>query len=189
MRKICTNSLVVLLSAVITKAAAQKKYSFDQSNKQYKQAYFGFGAGLDYGGFGLKAELLPVKWVGVFGGVGYNLNEPSYNAGISIKILPDKKVQPAVMAMYGYNGVIILKNRNDVTKTYYGATVGAGCDIKYGTNGNKVSLALLVPFRSSEFHSSYNDLKDAGYKFKPDILPVAFSAGLNFAINKKRRKK
>lgn len=46
-----------------------------------------------------------------------------------------------------------------------------------------------MPFRNSTFHNDYNKLKDEGNKFNPDILPIAFSVGCNFALNKKSKMK
>jgi len=46
-----------------------------------------------------------------------------------------------------------------------------------------------VPFRNAAFHKEYNRYKTAGYDFNPDILPVAITFGVNFAINPKTKKK
>jgi hypothetical protein len=184
-------SMVLFLTSIfiMNRIVAQESMPDNKKKEKYNQAYFGLGAGLDYGGIGLKAEFLPAKWLGIFAGGGYNLLDPAYNAGLSFKMLPGRKVQPVLTAMYGYNAVIKFKGRRELSKTYYGATVGVGCEVKYGTNSNKLSFALLVPFRSSAFHSRYKELKDRGHKFDPDILPIAFSLGCNFAINKKEVKK
>ncbi len=179
--------VVAKVVVAIMKSTAQDSCNSNNSSPPFKKAYYGFGAGLDYGGFGFKAEFLPSKWIGVFGGVGYNLVDPAYNVGISIKTMPGKTVQPALMAMYGYNAVLNFKDNRNMSDSYYGVTIGAGGEVKYGTNSNKISFALLVPFRGSAFQNRYNALKAAGYKFSPDILPVAFSVGINFAINKLER--
>jgi hypothetical protein len=96
--------------------------------------------------------------------------------------------------MYGYNAVILKKdfygNTMASSKIYYGVTVGAGGEIKIGKkNQNKFSFGVLAPFRNSEFHNDYDILKQAGYKFQSNILPVAFSVGLNFGISQKMNKK
>ena len=146
----------------------------------------------DYGGIGLKAEFLPIKWLGIFGGAGYNLVEPAYNIGLSFKALPDKKVTPTITAMYGYNAVIKIIGvfGNEIrNQSYYGLSVGAGAEMKYGLKKNKLSLALLVPFRNAAFHQDYRIHKNNGTKFNPDILPVAITFGVNFAIKPKIKKK
>lgn len=189
--KVC--SFFVLITFVAVKTAAQTKASGYENKSTYALSYFGIGAGLDYGGFGLKGEFLPSKYVGVFGGIGYNLVDPAYNFGLSLKVLPDKKVTPIVLAMYGYNAAIrIVGGFMSIAdlhhKTYYGPTVGAGAEIKYGIHNNKISLSLLVPFRNSSFHDDYDNFRNRTYPISK-ILPVAFSAGVNFAIDKRTGKK
>lgn len=184
-------ALIALMSKDIN---AQGQSSKNEKDDEYEQAYLGFGAGLDYGGLGIKAEFLPAKWLGVFAGGGYNLVDPAYNVGISLKILPGKNVTPIVMLMYGYNAAIKIKgglygNADIHRKSYYGVSTGAGVDVKAGRyNNNKVSLALLIPFRSTAFHDDYDGFEDAGYEFNPKIIPIAFSVGYCFSVGKKMRK-
>ena len=179
--------VILLLSIALT-----NKVIAQQNKSAYQQTYLGIGAGFDYGGIGLKAEFLPIKWLGIFGGAGYNLVEPAYNIGLSFKALPDKKVTPTITAMYGYNAVIKIIGvfGNEIrNQSYYGLSVGAGAEMKYGLKKNKLSLALLVPFRNAAFHQDYRIHKNNGTKFNPDILPVAITFGVNFAIKPKIKKK
>jgi hypothetical protein len=144
--------------------------------------YGGIGAGFDYGGIGFKIEFLPVKNIGFFAGGGYNLIELGYNGGLSWKINPKKSWTPTLVAMYGYNAVLIAKSSfgiNEFKKTYYGFTAGCGFDFKVGKKNNKVSLTLFVPFRSSAFRDKYDYYKSFSYDFKPDIFPVTLSMGMN----------
>ena len=96
-----------------------------------------------------------------------------------------------ILAMYGYNAGLKIKNtgpfgQNELlSKTYYGITVGAGAEIQYGNKGNKAIISLLVPFRSKEFHDTYDDFKNRGYKFNPPVLPIAISVGCMFSLNKR----
>jgi hypothetical protein len=163
-----------------------------QSNgkEKYPNFYAGIGLGLDYGGIGFKAEFLPVKSIGIFAGAGANLDKVGLNGGLSWKILPDKKVTPTLMAMYGYNAVLKVKSAfgNAVVfqKTYYGPSAGAGCEIKTGKNSNKWSIAVIVPFRSQAFNDKYNEYKEAGFEFKPGKTPVLFSIGYNLNSSGKK---
>src|SRR5687768_14823901 len=100
--------ILLLLAALSNKQASAQ--SDDDAEKSQSQVYFGLGAGFDYGGLGLKAEFLPAKWIGIFAGGGYNLADPAFNVGFSLKALPDKRVNPMFMAMYGYNAAIRIKN-------------------------------------------------------------------------------
>jgi hypothetical protein len=158
-----------------------------QSSKPIKRPmiYGGPGIGLDYGGLGVKIEYLPVKWLGLFGGAGYNFNGLGTNGGLSFKGFPDYSSTPVLMVMYGYNAVMKVKdalnNTEIFSETYYGFSAGAGYDFLVGKNRNKISIALVVPFRSNDFNEQYNDFKEAGYRFSSGKPAVLFSAGFSFA--------
>ena len=167
-------------------------FSWGSSHAQSDQqrAYFGFGAGIDYGGLGLRGEYLATKSLGIFAGFGYNLVDPAFNAGLSVKLLPGRKVVPIIIGTYGYNAVIKLKygNGNSVGWTYYGPSFGAGCEILDRNGKNKFLLELFAPVRNSDFHKQYDDLKAQGVDFNPDILPVTFTIGYNFSVSSKPKK-
>jgi hypothetical protein len=163
-------------------------HSFAQSEQAVEQVspkmYLGAGIGLDYGGmFGGKFEFLPVKQLGLFAGVGYNMLSLGWNIGGTFKILPDKKVSPNVMLMYGYNAV--LAGADSYAKQYemtsYGVTAGVNFDIKIGKK-NKISAGLYIPFRSSKFRENYDNAKDDPNMSLSDLTPVAFSVGFNFGL-------
>jgi hypothetical protein len=63
-------------------------------NTDYSKFHLGLGAGMDYGGLGFKAEYLPIKYLGIFGGVGYNLKDPGLNAGIHFRPFPMLNLNP-----------------------------------------------------------------------------------------------
>ena len=158
--------------------------SYGQTNSNSKKTAFygGIGAGFDYGGLGFKVEYLPVKNIGIFAGGGYNLAELGYNGGLSWKISPKKSWTPILVAMYGYNAVLIAKSSfgmADFKKTYYGFTAGGGCDFSVGKKNNKVSLTVFVPFRSRAFADKYDFYKSISYDFNPDIFPFTLSIGFN----------
>lgn len=169
--------LVALFFLTVVSAFAQKsKKTKAKLPQQLAHSNIGFGAGLDYGGFGLKVGLLSFQYVELFGGVGYNLLEIAGNAGLSVKILPSKKFCPYVSGMYGYNAVDItsvsgpgpIKYKNG--ETYYGISVNGGVRI---TLSDKVFLntGVTLPFRSDE------SLAD-GQKY----YPVLVSLGLHFHV-------
>jgi len=134
----------------------------NQAHAQQK-TFIGIGAGLDYGGLGIRAEFQPVKNIGIIGGVGYNLVDPAYNVGLSFKVLPQKKITPVVTAIYGYNAVIKIKNPSSggtfYSKSFYGPSIGAGCELYNRSGKNKWAFEIFVPFRSSEFHDKHDELK------------------------------
>src|SRR5690349_17100641 len=74
-----------------------------QDQQKPSRSFLGIGLGLDYGGIGMKLEFLPIKALGLFGGFGYNLVQPTYNAGASLKLAPGKRGTPVISCMYGYN--------------------------------------------------------------------------------------
>lgn len=149
------------------------------------RAYVGIGAGFDYGGLGGKVEFLPQKHIGIFGGVGYNLLSLGWNVGASYKIIPDNTVSPDLMVMYGYNGVF--RGSDRYTAQYnmisYGITAGIGLDVLTGASGNKLSVGLLVPFRSHQFTENYHNVKDdPNVELKNNLLPVGVSFGYNILL-------
>jgi hypothetical protein len=158
------------------------------SNFLYAQSeqkiYLGAGVGFDYGGIGGKVEYLPVKHVGVFGGLGYNLLSLGWNVGATYKILPDKKVSPNLMAFYGYNAVI--KGSDSYSEQYemtsYGLSLGANIDIMLGSKGNKLSVGLFVPIHSSKFNDNYDRAKADNNMTITSLMPVGFSIGYNFRL-------
>lgn len=148
-----------------------------------KALYVGAGFGFDHGGLGLKASFEPLKHLGLFGGVGYNLAGVAGNGGLIFNILPARKVTPTLIAMYGYNAVLQIKstgNNGETVKNsamFDGLTFGAGLDVKWGRQPQKISFSLLVPLRNHAFFDNYNYFKSVGYEFSPDIVPVAASVG------------
>lgn len=164
--------------------------TFSLHAQSSQKAFFGLGAGLDYGGLGIRGELQPQQNIGIFVGAGYNFADPAYNVGASFKLPTRGSVQPVLTAMYGYNAVLKIKYGSSVAdaKTYYGPSVGAGVEIFDHHKKNKWLLEILAPFRSRAFHNHYQALKDAGFTFSPDILPVTFTVGYNFSVTAKPRK-
>ncbi|MCL2326875.1 MAG: hypothetical protein FWC39_00020 [Bacteroidetes bacterium] len=171
----------LIFSALLACIAANSLYAQENT---HQKAYLGVGTGFDYGGFGLKVEILPIKHVGVFGGLGYNLLSLGWNLGGTFKILPDSKVSPNLMLMYGYNGVFkgTDKYSEKYNMTSYGLTTGVNLDIKLGNKGHKLSCGLFLPFRSGKFQDNYDAAKNDPNMKVSDLPPVAFSIGFNFAL-------
>jgi len=150
------------------------------------KAYLGGGTGLDYGGLlGAKLEVLPVKYIGLFGGAGYNLLSLGWNVGGTYKILPDKKVSPNLIVMYGYNAVFV--GADSYSKKYnmtsYGVTAGVNMDIKLGQKGHKLSGGLFIPFRSKKFNDNYDAVRnDRNMELHNELLPFTLGVGFNFAL-------
>jgi len=149
-----------------------------------QQVYLGPGFGLDYGGIGGKVEYLPVKNFGIFGGLGYNLLSVGWNVGATYKILPDKRVSPNLMLLYGYNGVYRDIFVTDNNLASYGPSIGGNVDLKIGRSSRqKVSVGLFVSFQTKEFKDKVDKLK-TDTNFDILLLPIQFSVGYNFKLNK-----
>ena len=170
-----------LAVSVLTALLLMGSHVYGQNEQK---VYLGLGMGLDYGGLiGAKIEYLPIKYVGVFGGVGYNLLSAGWNVGATVKLQPDKRVSPNLMVFYGYNGVSKVEGASEYEMVSYGVTFGANLDILIGSKGNKFSIGLFIPVRSSEFKDNYDAMKkDPRVEIKNDLLPIGISFGYNFAL-------
>lgn len=191
----------VIITTVVTTLAfasfAQRSERIPKSKTANLPPYpsrlhIGLGFGLDYGGIGAKVEYLPVKYMGIFGGAGYNFLNVGFNIGIQGRPMPDAKVQPIALLMYGYNAVINVNGLHTNTvpistdsynKAYYGLSSGIGGELRLGRKGNRLYTALLYPFRSEEFKKNYDELKNTPYiKLESEVLPVTFSIGFNWVL-------
>ncbi|MDL5047678.1 hypothetical protein QQ054_16810 [Oscillatoria amoena NRMC-F 0135] len=163
----------------VTVYLKNKRYAPIEEPKEFVEytsnGSIGFGIGLEYGGFGTKLALGTARPVGLFVGLGYNLDRLGYNAGLDFKFTPRKSTTVYITAMYGYNGVIIYEGGGP-DKTYYGFSVGMGVKLtgKYRQK-NYTSLSFLVPFRDQEFI----DVAKSNNQF---IMPVLFSLGYNLGF-------
>ena len=138
----------------------------------------GIGLGIDYGGIGLRLSVFPIKYLGVFGSIGYNFNGAGYNGGVIAKFRPEKKIRPYFSAMYGYNAVILVQGLPSANKTYFGASLGLGMNLKM-KSGNFWSFGLVVPFKSREYQNDY-DLLDSNPNIDmTEPLPVQISVGFH----------
>jgi hypothetical protein len=142
----------------------------------------GVGLGLSYGGIGGRISYFPQKNIGLFGAVGYNFHKAGYNLGLVARILPDKKICPHLMVMYGYNAVIVVVGADEFNKTYYGATIGGGMELRTGRSGNYVNFELLIPLRSQEYRDDIDALINNPSIEISEPLPVALSVGYHFKI-------
>lgn len=144
------------------------------------KAFMGIGAGLDYGGLGVKANLEWKANYDLFIGLGSNFNGLGYNLGFMWKPYGHKSVSPIISFLYGFNSVLILKDQmgNDILKkTYYGPSLGFGGRFKMGAKRiNHLSLMVIYPIRSTEF---YNDVKSINGTY----FPVSLSVGYNFRLS------
>ncbi len=142
----------------------------------------GIGAGLDYGGFGGHLSFFPADRIGLFGGLGYNLNALGYNVGAQLNFPNEKRVNFHISGMYGYNAVLIVKGNVTSKTTYYGPSVGTGLILKSKRSGKSFwRFEVIVPFRPDAYHNAIDDMKLIGYDVR-EPWPVAFSFGYHIKL-------
>ncbi len=155
------------------------------SKETFRQADFGIGLGLDYGGLvGVQLGFVPVKHLSLFGALGYYMTGTGWQLGMKGLFLPntsDYPFRPFLKVMYGSNSQIKVEGAPEYNKIYKGFTVGFGAEFRGGKHRqNGIDLDLNVPLRTSEFWDDYNDLKNKPYiDWKNDLLPIAVSIGFH----------
>lgn len=167
--------------------------SANQSSAQDGPAVeLGVGFGQDFGGFGAQLDVLPIKYLSVFGGAGLLPgNRLGYNAGVQVIPIPAWKDALFICAMFGYHtGLSDHENRfPDVVYQLTGVksdkgfdpvllngvSVGLGTRISTGDGSNKWKLAILMPLRSGEARDLARDL---------DLMPITLSVGYHFALDR-----
>jgi hypothetical protein len=148
----------------------------------FTRVYMGLGVGIDFGGIGLNAMSMVTRRVGLFGAVGYNLNNIGLNGGARLYTKDQSaRWRPYFSAMYGYNAVYIVKHAGDFNRTFYGTTIGIGLDLR-DSRSNFWTLALQVPIRSDEVMKYKTYLRNSNIEITRDILPVAISLGYRIAL-------
>jgi len=175
-------SVGFLFMAAISTASAQD--TPPKSSSDSNQVYMGLGFGLDYGGIGAKIEYLPVKNIGVFAGLGYNIDGAGWNVGASYKIKTTERLSINPVVFYGYNGVLKVDGASEYDMVSHGVTFGVNLDIHVGKNGNKITAGLYVPVRSQKFRDNYDMVKDDPYiSMNNELLPIAVGVGYNWRLN------
>src|ERR1043165_8761640 len=120
-------------------------------DRRIKGLYLGPGLGQDAGGLGARLTYWVNPAVSVFAGGGWALVGGAYNAGGELRLPTKGRVSPFATAMYGYNAVIKIEDRDDLGGIYYGATIGAGIMVQQSNDRNYWRFSINVPFRSEEF--------------------------------------
>ena len=155
----------------------------ENTEKPFPRFNLGLGGGLDYGGFGLRGTVVASQRFEIFGALGYNLLGVGFNGGIDLRILPTSRICPYIGAMYGYNAVIKITGMEEANQTYYGPTFALGFEFWSRRKPNFFNLELLIPIRSSEFHSDYTNIKNnPNIEMKSEIIPVGFAIGYHFTL-------
>jgi hypothetical protein len=161
----------------ISSFAAHAQYDEEPETDEESKVNIGFGLGLGYGGIGMPFSVLPLQPLGLFIAGGYNLDGFAYNVGADIRLLPGKKVVPTLLAMYGYNSVIVVQGAPEYNKTYYGPSVGGGVEIHSINGQNFFTVELIAPARPREFKDDLESMKSIPNIEITSPWPVTFSFG------------
>ena len=188
MKNLVVLFLIFLYCINLTKVNAQTDSDSLFVSSQPDIVSIGFGAGLDYGGFGRSLLIYPQNNVGLFAGGGYALAGPGYNVGAKIRFTSRYKFvkfSPYLLAMYGYNAAIKVSNATKYNKLFFGPTIGVGVDHKsWPGKSGYWSFSILVPLRKPEVDEYIDDLKNNhGVEFKNELIPIGFSIGYRFILN------
>jgi len=127
----------------------------------------GVGAGLDYGGIGVRFTGTPSPYFGFFGGLGFAFAGVGFNGGLNLVVNPGSRVEGYLTGMYGYNAAV---KYTDEDKLYYGPTFGLGAKINLNNAVNYINVEVLAPIRNQEYKDRHDD----------DLPPVAISLGFHW---------
>lgn len=140
----------------------------------------GVGAGLDYGGFGMRLTQTFGDDVSVFAGLGYNIVGAGVNFGALGRIPISAKSDLTPMLMYGYNKLTFDPKSAPDENIHYGATFGLGLET-YDFFDNHWSFALLFPVEGSTYgHAVSSQGADSPTPLSPLSLPIDLSVGYHF---------
>jgi hypothetical protein len=165
---------VITLSFVLT-AKGQEVVSDDGV-----EGSVGAGAGLEYGGLGVRLSGPISKHISLLGGVGYNFLDIAITGGVSYEPILKGKIRPEIIVMYGANAVITESEalHPRFARTYYGPSAGAGVHYYIGTNDNFFNIKATFPFTSTEYNDAIDEDTDA------KTIPFYVSVGFHVAIGR-----
>ncbi len=156
----------------------------NQPKKLLPFFYFGLGLGLDYGGLGSQLTVTFLQQYKFFIALGYNLSEdPGFNIGIKANFFNiQKRVNPYIGFMYGYNTVIQVTVYNyygissqGYTDVYDGPSFQGGIEFRTYDRRNYFDISLIYPIRAEETNN---------YVYTQRPWPVLFSIGMHIGIGR-----
>ena len=145
----------------------------------------GIGLGLDYGGLvGVKGTFYPIKYMGIFASVGWEIVGVGWNAGILGRLLPadgTRGARPYLKVMYGANAVTKVSGMSGYDKIFYGFTIGVGLETRFGRKrASGLNLDLNVPLRTPDYFEQVNNMKNnPKITMNNSTIPITISIGYN----------
>jgi hypothetical protein len=122
-----------------------------------------------------------VPWAGAFAGGGWIYVGGGYNTGVELRVPTVKRISPFVVAMYGFNAVILVENRESYNRIYYGPTVGTGLMVRQANDRNYWRFSVNLPFRSPKFQEDVDQLKKQ-YWWADVRAPLPLTLGIGYHI-------
>ena len=177
--------LLILAVSIPSALSAQDYVRTDPPPQPHAMEWnLGLGIGTDYGGLGAQVQCRPAPPLVIFAGGGYALAGFGYNVGAQGRFLPEAKWCPFISAMYGYNGVIVVRDAEEYNKIYYGPSVGAGVEVhRKDTPENFWRFELILPFRPQEFQDDIDALKkNPLIEVRSEPPPFSFSVAYHFGL-------
>lgn len=180
-------SIAFLILCFVVISIHLKAQEISSAPVQADKISIGLGIGQEHGGFGVNLTAYPIRSVGIFGGLGYNMVGAGYNVGLKFRLIsprPTATVTPYLVAMYGYDAVIKVAGASQYNKIFYGPTVGAGIDYKsYSKSKMYYSFGINIPIRGPEVDEYMDDLtKNYGVEFKTGLLPITFTIAFKYIL-------
>jgi hypothetical protein len=178
-------SISISLSAQSDTIPVRDDKALKPSTEIFQQADLGIGLGLDYGGLlGVQLGYLPVKYLTLFGALGYYFEGVGWQLGMKGLFIPNlstKSFRPFLKMMYGSNSQIRVEGASEYNKIYTGFTMGFGIEFRGGKmRQNGLDIDLNMPLRTPDFWDDYNDLQDNPYiNWENQLLPIAVSIGFH----------
>ncbi len=165
---------ILFVFVFITLVSANINAQISEKNKKLKSHFnLGLGYGIDYGVLGFRLSYLPVKYVGVFFGGGYDFVGVEKNTGLLLRILPDKTICPYLTVV---SGSYSLNHSSNLQKIKFGYSAGLGVEIWMPGRRNFFSIEFFTPPHSRAWNTLTDD---SDYNLK-SIPPNIFSMGFHF---------
>jgi len=150
--------------------------------------HLGVGAGIDVAGLvGGRLTYWPIPQASVFVGGGWMAFKEAWSYGAEIRIPTRRLASPFVTAMHGANAAVVVRGRRDMSRLYYGNSIGAGIMLRQRNNRNYWRFAMYLPFRSQKFYD-YREMLLARPNIEKlgDVYPITVSIGVHLCLWSRR---
>jgi hypothetical protein len=176
-----TNLLFIGIFALFISTVCEAQFDENALAEAEEESHLhlGIGLGQGYGGIGFRLTALPVKQLGIFGGLGYNLHKAGWNLGAVVRLM-DKRVKPTLMVMYGYNAVIVVKGADKYNKTYYGPSIGGGIELHKKHGNDFWNFELIIPLRPQAYRDDLKALQNNTAITISEPPPFTIGVGYHF---------